>query len=288
MKVLLSGLLIIVSVIAVWLDWSRPASSTWDLWHIVVMPGALSQSHASLSHNCAACHQPVKGVNSASCIQCHADNKDLLQRQPTAFHANLQNCKVCHVEHQGGTRMPTHMDHAWLAKLGHQSLNKLGVNLASGALTKEDIGTLTKSFDRKRKAQQAKEEQGGHASGPLVNLDEPSLKFSPHSSSGDEGKLLNCVTCHATKDRHQQLFGKSCAQCHALDTWSIAEFSHPSVRSTECAQCHKAPPSHGMMHFSMISKPLAGQHKAQVNQCYLCHQTTTWNDIKGSGWLKHH
>jgi hypothetical protein len=288
MKVLVIAFLTFVLVIATWLDYARPASSTRDFWHTVVMPGALSQSHASLAHNCVACHQPVKGVNSASCINCHANNKDLLQRQPTAFHASLQTCTGCHVEHQGGARMPTQMDHTWLAKVGHQSLRKLGVNVASGTLTNDDIETLTKSLGQSRLNSQTREEQGHQVPGPVVNLNAPTLQFSPHSSSGDGGKLLNCVACHATKDRHQQVFGKSCAQCHALDTWSITEFRHPSVRSTDCAQCHKAPPSHGMMHFSMISQPLAGQYKAQVNQCYLCHQTTTWNDIKGSGWLKHH
>ena len=76
-----------------------------------------------------------------------------------------------------------------------------------------------------------------------------------------------------------------------------AEFRHPSPRSLECAQCHQAPPSHYMMHFEMVSKKVAGLDNeqnnqccgpVQVNQCYRCHQTTAWNDIKGVGWYKHH
>ena len=55
-----------------------------------------------------------------------------------------------------------------------------------------------------------------------------------------------------------------------------------------CAQCHQAPPSHYMMHFRMVSMTVAGRMHAQVNQCYLCHQTTSWNDIKGVGLYKHH
>lgn len=288
MKAVLIVLVILASVIAVRLDWAQPASSTQSLWHTLVAPGSLSQSHASLAGNCVACHRPIQGVDSAACISCHADNKDLLQRQPTAFHASIQTCTGCHVEHQGGTRMPTHMDHTWLAKIGHRSLSQLGANMATGALTKDEIETLTKSLNQPR-AGKPHTEKPGHAPPTLqANLDEPVPRYSPHSKSGDKGKLLNCVGCHAVKDKHQQLFGKSCAQCHALDTWTINEFRHPSVRSTECVQCHKAPPSHSMMHFSMISQPLAGQRKAQVNQCYLCHQTTSWNDIKGAGWLKHH
>ncbi len=43
-----------------------------------------------------------------------------------------------------------------------------------------------------------------------------------------------------------------------------------------------------MGHFQMVSKRVAGQPHADVRQCFLCHQTTAWNDIKGVGWYKHH
>jgi hypothetical protein len=41
-------------------------------------------------------------------------------------------------------------------------------------------------------------------------------------------------------------------------------------------------------HFNKVCAVVAEQPKAQVNQCYLCHQTTAWNDIKGFGWCKCH
>lgn len=43
-----------------------------------------------------------------------------------------------------------------------------------------------------------------------------------------------------------------------------------------------------MEHFKMISMKVAKQEHADVTQCFLCHQTTSWNDIKGVGWYKHH
>jgi hypothetical protein len=70
--------------------------------------------------------------------------------------------------------------------------------------------------------------------------------------------------------------------------WTIPEFRHPSPRSTDCVQCHQAPPSHYMEHFHMVSARVAGKPHAQVSQCYQCHQTTSWNDIRGVGWYKHH
>ncbi len=106
--------------------------------------------------------------------------------------------------------------------------------------------------------------------------------------AGAGESLLKCASCHATKDRHQGYFGADCGQCHATAVWTISDFRHPSPRSTECAQCHKPPPSHAMMHFSMVSAAVARQPKAEAGQCYLCHQTTSWNDIKGVGWFKHH
>ena len=105
---------------------------------------------------------------------------------------------------------------------------------------------------------------------------------------GNNESMLNCASCHATKDRHQGFFGTDCVQCHTTTQWTVADFIHPSPNSTDCAQCHKPPPSHNMMHFSMMSAPLARQPNAKVNQCYLCHQTTVWNDIKGRGLTKVH
>jgi hypothetical protein len=103
-----------------------------------------------------------------------------------------------------------------------------------------------------------------------------------------EEALLNCATCHQTKDRHRGLFGTDCAQCHGTTKWTLPEFRHPSAVSQSCAQCHQAPPSHYMMHFQMIDQKICGQPNAKVNQCFLCHQTTAWNDIKGVGFYKHH
>jgi hypothetical protein len=102
------------------------------------------------------------------------------------------------------------------------------------------------------------------------------------------GTALDCVSCHAMQDRHGGFFGSDCAECHSDETWSVAGYTHPSPASTECAQCHLAPPSHFMGHFHMVSAQVAGMHQAVVFQCYACHQTTAWNDIRGVGWYKHH
>lgn len=218
--------------------------------------------HSSLENNCAACHTPVKGVEAANCVVCHANNAELLGRQPTAFHADINSCSECHIEHQGRERRPAEMDHVALARIGLRQLSEGQPGSEQQQERARLLGWIS--------------EHGAGAQMPS------------HPNVTPDEAVLNCATCHATRDRHQGLFGNDCAQCHATTQWTITEFVHPSPRSTSCAQCHQAPPSHYMEHFEMVSKRVAGVEMAQVNQCYLCHQTTSWNDIKGIGFYKHH
>ena len=233
-------------------------------WQRMASPGALSQGHTFLEHNCAACHTSVKGVEAASCIVCHANNQALLQRQPTAFHADVGSCRECHREHRGVLEGPTLMDHAALSRVGLRQLKN-----NPDPETEDRLASAHFSRWIKQQAGQAPSEPGHTA-------------LTPHEM------ILNCVACHGNKDRHVGLFGQDCSQCHGSAAWTIPEFRHPAPTSQDCAQCHQAPPSHYMMHFEMIDKKLCGQPNAKVNQCFLCHQTTAWNDIKGIGFYKHH
>lgn len=233
-------------------------------WQRMASPGALSQPHAFLEHNCAGCHTSVKGVEAASCIVCHATNAALLQRQPTAFHASVSSCTECHHEHRG--------IHERLAGMDHAALSRVGLRQLKGIPDPETEGRVTSAYLTRWLNQSHHKAVSPSGHDRLVPL---------------EG-ILNCATCHSTKDKHVGLLGQDCAQCHATAAWTIAEFRHPSPTSQDCAQCHQAPPSHSMMHFKMVSMTAAGVTKAEVNQCFLCHQTTSWNDIKGVGFYKHH
>ena len=225
-------------------------------WQPTVLPGALSQPHAFLENNCAACHTANKGVEAKNCIVCHADNKTLLARQPSAFHAEISACAACHLEHQGRVPSTTKMDHAALAHIGCKQIE------SDPQRAPVDMGKI-----------KAWLKQTSHV---------------PATHHAAEEALLHCAACHSTKDRHRGLFGADCAQCHGTTKWTLPEFRHPSPASQSCAQCHQAPPSHYMMHFKMVSMMTARMEKAEVNQCFLCHQTTSWNDIKGVGFYKHH
>lgn len=246
------------AIVVLWLvtpgetNFKQPAT-----WQRLASPGPLSAAHAHLENKCAACHTSVKGVEAANCIVCHANNESILQRQPTSFHASIGRCKECHVEHQGRDHRATIMDHQALARIGLRKLDNDRADSEDKALREQLVA--------------------------WTNHGSP-----PHQRITPTEAILNCAACHANGDRHFKLFGQDCAQCHATDRWTIPEFSHPSPGSTDCAQCHQAPPSHYMEHFRMISMKVAGQEHAQVSECFKCHQTTSWNDIQGVGWYKHH
>jgi hypothetical protein len=228
-------------------------------WQRQVSPGPLSPAHAALETDCAACHTPVKSAEAMKCIGCHADDIALLQRQPTAFHASIGRCSVCHVEHQGNSVRPTSMDHLALAQIGLDVVKSHSDNVSNVRLL------------------------------AWLRQHEISTETAPaHPGVTSTEAALNCLTCHSTKDRHQGYFGGDCASCHRTASWAIAAFRHPSPRSVECVQCHQPPPSHRMMHFSMVSRTVAKREEARVDQCFACHQTTSWNDIRSVGWYKHH
>lgn len=234
-------------------------------WQRQASPGPLAAAHSFLENNCAACHAPVKGPESARCIACHANDDALLQRQPTAFHAQIVSCRECHSEHRGTDRHPTLMDHDALARIALRPSQPVRHATAKGAPLREQLLTWINQA----------ENAGGLAS-----------HGHPHLTPREA--VLDCTACHGTKDRHLRYFGRDCAECHRTAAWTIPEYRHPSPRTTECAQCHQPPPSHGMEHFQMVSAKVARQPAARVDQCFLCHQTTAWNDIKGVGYYKHH
>ncbi len=110
----------------------------------------------------------------------------------------------------------------------------------------------------------------------------------PGSDPAPPASALACSGCHGTKDRHRGFFGADCGACHATTQWRVAGFRHPSPASRACAQCHRAPPSHYMEHFAMVSQRIARRERTPVRECFECHRTSAWNDIRGVGFYKHH
>ena len=234
-----------------------------SIWKQAVSPGKLSNAHSFLESNCEGCHTPLQGVLRENCVFCHANEIDILQRQPTAFHADVTECTTCHQEHFGRDSKISNMDHNFLSKVGMSMLPDQSIPFDEGVATWDFLQSI-------------------------ISIDGSRDPLFVHSSISIEESVLKCATCHSNDDRHLKLFGDDCVQCHRTDQWSLPEFIHPSNQSYDCNQCHEAPPSHYMKHFNKISVKVAGKPNAIVENCYSCHQTTSWNDIKRAGWYKHH
>ena len=232
----------------------RSGTSAVPGWAGLVMPGAVSPKHTFIASQCESCHTPHVGVEAKTCIACHANAPAILTKQSTRFHATIGECRGCHVEHEGATR-PITMDHTVLALVGSEKALK-----GNGGATPRPTDELMRFAE--------------------------ALGLRPDRRNGLS--QLNCADCHSNKDPHIGLFGSECASCHDVTRWSVTGFRHPSPASTDCAQCHQAPPSHYMGHFQMVSQKVARQEHASVEQCYLCHTTDAWNSIRGVGWYKHH
>ena len=231
-------------------------TSGLPIWTSVVIPGPLSAAHAFLEAQCESCHTPNVGIKAASCITCHAPDALPLAKQATAFHATIQECRGCHIEHQGRDVRPIKIDHTVLIAVALQAAPP---RIESGQPSVSGLSALLRSL--------------GGTSGKQV---------------ASEREMLDCMSCHSFRDKHQAMFGQQCADCHAMETWKIAGFLHPSPKSQDCSQCHQAPRTHFMMHFTMMDQRITGQRSARVEQCYLCHQTDSFNNIKGVGLFKMH
>jgi len=199
----------------------------------LVSPGPLSPAHQSFAGQCTTCHTPLKGVETKTCLSCHA-GQDFGDKQSTQFHASASQCTSCHVEHDGGRS---------LARMNHDAL-----------------------------------------------LDPKVWKHPtpiPQAIRDARSAGLDCASCHSIRDPHLGVFGKHCVSCHTVNSWRVEGYRHPSVNSTQCAECHRPPPSHLMEHFGMVSQRVAGE-KARVDKCVACHTTDSFNNIRKRGWYDHH
>ncbi len=221
-------------------------------WQDMVSPGPLTEAHAFLANDCAACHTPHIGIETSSCISCHANNETLLSTPDTAFHANVGTCVGCHTEHGKPPSVPTRMDHKMLVTIAQSDGNQ-DAQMLINALREHAI-----------------------------------VAPPPHARISPSELTLDCASCHANEEPHRTLFGTDCASCHSTATWRIPEYRHPSPQSMDCMQCHSAPPSHYKGHFNMVSKQVAGVERAEVSDCFKCHRTNSWNEIPRIGWYKHH
>lgn len=193
-------------------------------------------------------------------------------------HASLRKeCETCHTPHQGVEPAKCVACHAG-TDFGTKASTRFHATAkqCTSCHVEHDGGASLARMDHEALLDPALWRASPREADPRIAKPQP----------GSTG-ALDCVSCHAARDRHQGLFGKDCKSCHTLTDWKVAAFRHPSVNSRQCAECHKAPPSHFMMHFEMVSQRVANE-RAPVEQCVACHTTDSWNNIRKAGWYDHH
>ncbi|KTC80168.1 hypothetical protein Lche_2188 [Legionella cherrii] len=189
---------------------------------------------------------------SNKCESCHAPNRGIV----------AEKCITCHASSPELLMNPVDSFHAHLSDCRgchaeHQGNKARPIHMDHGQLVKISLKYV-------------------------LETEGPAQTDSPHPTR------LDCHSCHAFQDKHQEYFGKNCATCHSEKSWKIPGYLHPSPKSTNCSECHKAPPSHRMEHFAMVDQSVTEEKEARIDQCYRCHQTDSFNDIKGVGWFKMH
>lgn len=157
--------------------------------------------------DCKTCHIPWQGVTNEMCLECHYFDEPDELHPRIRFHTAETHCLSCHGEHFGHAANITKMDHTVL------------------------------------------------------------------------NEALSCTMCHY--DPHEKLFGTNCRTCHGIFTWEIEGYAHPQAEGRNCDRCHRAPLSHQDETFwneiATSHAPLSENKIApSPNDCWKCHTTHAW------------
>jgi hypothetical protein len=253
-----------------------------------ISPGPLSRAHGKLegSTRCLDCHDREKGVAAAKCLGCH----EPLQARISAgkgLHSRpeYQDCKTCHVEHQG-----VEYDLVWWGKAGRKAFDhaQTGHPLAGKHRplsceqchkTRSYLGNVADC------ASCHKDEHRGQFAGRACSSCHTEEAWKP-ARGFDHARTswpltgrhapVACEKCHTTRRPDpagatatyrvfRAVAGKDCASCH--------DDAHKGRLGTGCATCHttagwRGSAPKGFDH-RRTAYPLAGKHASVA--CEKCH-----------------
>ena len=244
-------------------------------------PGELHRSHEFLDgvDNCSKCHSPDRESMSTLCLTCHtaisdrqADGKGLHGR------AEYQDCRLCHVEHQG-----RNYDLVYF---------KGGIKAFDHRLTGYEL-------------------QGSHA-----KLDCRECHRVEHFADADQllnqavaldrtylGLSTNCLSCHL--DQHRDQLGLDCGKCHGFDKWKPAPgFTHAKSAydltgkhiEVVCEKCHplliddmsagsQKYANYRPIEHANCSNCHKDVHEGRLgNECTKCHSTNGWRQVRAASF----
>ena len=178
---------------------------------IVFMPGGVSSAHARardrggqpIAKNCAACHDPWRGVNDANCIVCHTK----------APHSEVQvaapSCVDCHMEHRGASKLASISDEKCVACHANLPAHRSRATLPAA----DDHIPNFENHSEFPKRSDADTLRFNHR----LHLQ----KAGVFNASGKR-EVLQCVSCHrlveskGKADPAPITFDANCRRCHQL------------------------------------------------------------------------
>ena len=198
----------------------------------MVSPGSLIPAHQDLNSDCFSCHAPLRGVEAARCVSCHAlSDIGVRTTQGKAqgkgamkipFHQDLisQDCAACHTDHAG-------------PRLTHHSRKPFSHSLLRPAI-------------RDRCAACHEAPRNELHSGLARNCGECHSQEAWKPATFDHEKLFAlvgehaapCATCHVNANLSQY----TCYGCHEHTPRKIqAEHAEEGIRDfQDCVRCHRS------------------------------------------------
>ncbi len=277
-------------------------------FHRSYSPGPLLEGHQPFGANCAACHQPWRGVQlaSAGCIDCHGnidrnehfdaklDDKDfgLVAAEHIAGLNDRLACLSCHTDHQGRNvdlAATSGTNCAWCH--AHDSIKDVSSHGHSLRVRWKPLQNFLKDFNHKEHLEDAlKHLREARESAQKMRSrarKQAAVKSAEELASvlDRSGQHLNCRSCHlvsAPSNETPEEFaivtaGCTVSTCHS--SWQDEDLKLASVQPVAPSQSVSPPPEPATIPFvqSVIFRPInaifvphsAGHLRAECAGCHL-------------------
>jgi pSer/pThr/pTyr-binding forkhead associated (FHA) protein len=177
------------------------------------MPGGVSSAHArardasgqSIAKNCAACHDPWRGVSDDSCGECHS------KAPHSELQADTMACSSCHMEHRGSTKLAVIADARCVACHGNV---KAHVKVEALSMVKTpDIS----AFDEKHPDFTWRKDENTMRFNHKLHLQTGGI-----FDAAGHREVLSCANCHKLVETKGKVdpapirFATACQRCHLL------------------------------------------------------------------------
>lgn len=196
--------------------------------------GPISNNHAAIANDCAACHSPFSPVKNEACLDCHPQIGSHAEKRPEFAYLDSMRCAGCHLEHGGDEGLAALEDVSCAschANLDEHHETQLGRSSDFAALhpefTLHMLNPMLPAADQRDMPEPKPEpeivrvawtegakEASGLAFGHLTHVG--GVRF-PDSTSTN----LRCDACHVVDEGGRRMkpigFEEHCRSCHPLN-----------------------------------------------------------------------